>query len=175
MRADRRVLPGLALIRPAPIRPGRDADAAGFIALIETCWADYPGCVLDVDAEAPHLRALATHYAGRGGALFVAGEVEGMAATAPLGDGLWEICQVYVHPRLHGTGLGGALLEHSERHALASGATRLMLWTDTRFLRAHRFYEKHGYVHDSRTRALHDIAATIEYAYAKSCPAPQRR
>jgi hypothetical protein len=42
------------------IRPGRDSDAAGFIALIGACWAEYPGCVLDVDGELPELRALAT-------------------------------------------------------------------------------------------------------------------
>ena len=58
-RADRGVLR-----EPALIRPGRDDDAAGFIALIEACWAEYPGCILDVEAEAPHLRALASYYAG---------------------------------------------------------------------------------------------------------------
>jgi hypothetical protein len=51
------------------LRPGRDADAEGFIALIGACWAAYPGCVLDVDGEVPELRALATHFAGQGGAL----------------------------------------------------------------------------------------------------------
>ncbi len=73
---DRRVLPEAPLIRP-----GRDEDAPRFIALIERCWADYPDCVLDVDAEAPELRALASYYAGRGGALWLAGEGAGMIAT----------------------------------------------------------------------------------------------
>ena len=50
------------------IRPGLDGDAAGFIALIARCWAEYPGVVLHVDAEVPELRALATYYAGIGGA-----------------------------------------------------------------------------------------------------------
>jgi GNAT superfamily N-acetyltransferase len=42
-----------------------------------------------------------------------------------------------------------------------------VLWTDTRFHRAHRFYEKHFYVRAGAIRALHDIANTIEYRYAK--------
>ncbi|MBX6374229.1 MAG: GNAT family N-acetyltransferase, partial [Acetobacteraceae bacterium] len=54
------------------LRPGRDDDAEGFIALIGACWAEYPGCVLDVDGEVPELRALATHFARQGGALWAA-------------------------------------------------------------------------------------------------------
>src|ERR1700733_5019457 len=50
------------------LRPGRDADADGFVALIGACWDQYPGIVLDVDAEMPELRALASHYANKGGA-----------------------------------------------------------------------------------------------------------
>ena len=44
------------------IRAGRDEDAGGFIALIGAAWAEYPGCVLDVDGELPELRALATYF-----------------------------------------------------------------------------------------------------------------
>ncbi|HYZ62994.1 MAG TPA: GNAT family N-acetyltransferase [Acetobacteraceae bacterium] len=123
--------------------------------------------MLDVDLEAPELRALASYYRGRGGMLWVAGEVDGMVAAAPLDGGAWEICRVYVHPRLHGAGLGRELLELAERHALAQGATEVVLWTDTRFRRAHRFYENHSYVRAGPIRALHDIANTVEYRYAK--------
>jgi GNAT superfamily N-acetyltransferase len=42
-----------------------------------------------------------------------------------------------------------------------------VLWTDTRFRRAHRFYERWSYVRDGPIRALHDIADTVEYRYAK--------
>ena len=49
------------------IRPGHDADGDGFIALIRSCWSLYPGVILDVDREAPELRALASLDAWRGG------------------------------------------------------------------------------------------------------------
>lgn len=120
-----------------------------------------------MDAEAPELRRLASYYAERRGALWLAGDGAGMVATVPLEAGAWEICRVYVHPSQHGAGLGPALLATAERHAIASGATELVLWTDTRFHRAHRFYEKQGYVREGAVRALHDIAGTIEYRYAK--------
>lgn len=123
--------------------------------------------MLDVDLEAPELRTLASHYAARGGALWIAGDGEGMVATAPDEEGAWEICRVYVHPRQHGTGLGARLLATAEAHAAASGARTLFLWTDTRFERAHRFYEKQGYRRTGEMCELHDIANSIEYRFVK--------
>ena len=120
-----------------------------------------------MDAEAPELRALATYYAGRGGALFLAGEGDGMIATVPAGGDAWEICRVYVHPRLHGTGLAQALLHTAETYAAAAGARQFTLWTDTRFHRAHRFYERQAYRRQAATRDLHDIAQSVEYEYRK--------
>jgi GNAT superfamily N-acetyltransferase len=152
------------------IRPGLDTDAAGFIALIRACWSLYPGCVLDVDGEEPQLRALGSYYAGLGGAVWVAergGFVAGMVATRPLGDGAWEVCKVYASPEMHGGGLGHALLDTAEAHAIAAGASRLALWSDTRFDRAHRFYEKRSYVRSGPIRVLHDISNSLEFAYGK--------
>ena len=54
------------------IRPGSDADGPALIALIWACWSAYPGIRMDVDREMPELHALATYYAGQGGALWVA-------------------------------------------------------------------------------------------------------
>jgi len=152
------------------IRPGRDSDAGAFIALIWACWSRYPGVRMDVDGEMPELHALATYYTGQGGALWAAesdGRVIGMIATRPLQDGVWEICRVYADPALHGSGLGHHLLTVAESHAMAAGATRLVLWSDTRFDRAHRFYEKRSYVRQGPIRVLQDISHSLEYAYAK--------
>jgi GNAT superfamily N-acetyltransferase len=153
------------------IRPGRDSDAAGFIALIGACWGEYPGCVLDVDNEAPELRALATHVAGRGGALWaaeVSGAVVGMIAAVPLNhDHAWEISRMYVAQSHRGTGLAAELLHKAEAHARAAGARRMVLWTDTRFEAAHKFYEKHSYVRAGSIRVLDDRSRSLEFRYAK--------
>ena len=80
--------------------------------------------------------AFASHYAGKGGALWAMeadGQIAGMVATVPREGGAWEICHLYVLPSLHGSGLGHRLLETAERQALAAGASRLVLWSDTRF------------------------------------------
>jgi len=153
------------------IRDGLDSDAEGVIALIGACWAEYPGCVLDVDGEVPELRALATWFAGQDGRLWVAeqdGRLVGMVGTRPLReDAAWEICRMYVDAGARGAGLAAALLGTAEAHARAGGAARLVLWTDTRFTRAHGFYEKHGYVRQGSIRILDDLSNSLEFRYAK--------
>jgi GNAT superfamily N-acetyltransferase len=155
----------------ATIRPGRDTDADGIIPLIGACWSEYPDIVMDVDSEMPELRALATYYQGKGGALWVAeaaDRIVGMIAARPDGDGVWEICRVYVLPNLHGGGLGHRLLDIAEAHAWSAGATTLELWSDTRFRRAHRFYEKRGYRQAGPTRVLNDLSVSVEFHYVRS-------
>ena len=118
----------------------------------------------------PEYRTLASYYSKHGGALWAAhdnGQIVGMTATRPLPDGAWEICRVYVLPRLHGGGLGHRLLDVAEAHASSGGATRLVLWSDTRFDRAHRFYEKRSYVRSGPVRVLTDISNSLEYGFAK--------
>ena len=152
-----------------PIRSGQDTDGPGIIALIAACWSAYPGVYMDVDGEMPQLRHLASSYAEQGGALWVAEadrRIVGMIAVRPDGSS-WEICQVYADPSLHGSGLGHVLLSHAESHAIQAGAQRLCLWSDTRFERAHRFYEKRSYVRRGGIRALNDISNSLEFGYAK--------
>ena len=161
---------GGELPAPSTIRFGRDTDGPAIIALIWACWSAHPGVKMDVDGEMPELHALASYYADRGGRLWIAesdGKVTGMIAIRPMDEATWEICRVYVDPSRHGSGLGHALLDRAERHAIAAGAERLALWSDTRFDRAHRFYEKRSYVRHGPVRVLHDISNSLEFGYAK--------
>ena len=158
------------MISSPVLRAGRDADAAGFIALMSACWLEYPGCVVDIDGEAPELHALASYFAKCGGTLWAAeqnGQVVGMIGTRPLADGAWELCKVYAYPDQRGTGLAQALVDAADAHARAHGATEMKLWSDTRFDRAHRFYEKLGYVRAGAIRVLDDLSHSLEFGYAR--------
>lgn len=153
------------------LRPGRDNDGEGFVRLITDCWSEYPGCIMDLDGENPELRALASYFTAHGGALWAAedgGEIVGMVATHPLDEPVeWELCRMYVAAGLRGSGLAHRLAEAVETHARAAGGQVLRLWTDTRFTRAHRFYERRGFVRGPDIRVLHDVSNTLEYAYSK--------
>ena len=99
-----------------------------------------------------------------------------MIATRPSSDMMWEICRVYVMPDRHGSGLGAALLETAEGYARRSGASVYELWTDTRFTRAHRFYEKHDYRKQPEQRTLYETdGPVVEFLYRKLPlrPSPQ--
>lgn len=152
------------------LRAARDEDADGIISVVSGCWGEYPGCVTDIDGEAPELRALASHLAARGGAGWVAemaGAVGGLVACWPLEDDAWEVGKMYVDATLRGTGAATALLRAAEEHAREHGATALKLWSDTRFNRAHAFYEKHGFLRAGPIRSLDDRSHSIEFGYAK--------
>jgi GNAT superfamily N-acetyltransferase len=157
------------------IRPGRDTDGPAMIALIWACWSAYPGIRMDVDREMPELHALATYYGEKGGALWVSlvdGKITGMIAACPADRATadratWEICRLYVSPLLHGSGLGHRLLDQAEHHAIAAGGQCFILWSDTRFDRAHRFYEKRSFIQFGPVRVLNDISNSLEYPYTK--------
>ena len=91
-----------------------------------------------------------------------------MVATVPLGGGEWEIKRLYVARPLRGAGLALRLLATAEGFAAERRAARLVLWSDTRFDRAHRFYEKQGYVRAGPVRALNDLSHSLEFGYTKA-------
>lgn len=124
---------------------------------------------MDVDGEVPELRALASYFASRGGALWAAeagAEIVGVVGVAP-GAGFWEICKMYVAREHRGSGLARALLGHAEAFAREAGAERLRLWSDTRFERAHAFYERQGYVRAGAIRVLNDLSNSLEFPFMK--------
>ena len=63
------------------LRAARDADGPGVIAVVAAAYAEYPGCVLDVEAEVPELKAPASAYARQSGRFWVA---QGVADAAEI-------------------------------------------------------------------------------------------
>lgn len=153
------------------LRDATDADGPALIALIGRCFADYPGCVLAVDAEMPALRAIATRYAAQGGRYWVAEaarRVIGSVGLKPSGDGaVAELTNLYVAPAARRRGLGRRLVERIEAEARSRGAAYIELWSDTRFADAHRLYAPTGFARRPGTRSLHDLSGSVEYGFVK--------
>jgi predicted GNAT family N-acyltransferase len=154
------------------VLPVDDGDSAALIELIGTCWAAYPGCVLDVDGEEPWLRAPATAYREWGGLMWVAtldGQVVACVGLKPRADAV-ELKSLYVAPAARRRGLGERLSRLVEVEATRRDVTRVVLWSDTRFTDAHRLYERLGYRRLSDVRELHDLSSSVEYSYQKDLP-----
>mgnify|MGYP001829116333 CR=1 FL=1 len=152
------------------IRCATDHDGDGLGALIAACFAEYPGCVFDRAAEFAELDAIATHFEQLRGALWVAeqgGAIVGSLGVRPLPSAAVELLKVYVGEPWRGSGLAGRLLEHAVAFACARDAAVLELWSDTRFLRGHRFYEKHGFRRTGESRRLADLSDTVEARFVR--------
>lgn len=169
------------------IRPATNADGDAIAALIEAAFSEYDGCIFDRAAEFPELDAVATHFAGCGGIIWVAQsgpDVIGSLAVAPSANedapaGAMELFKVYVARAARRRGVARILFEHAFAHAEAAGAPEIRLWTDTRFTDAHRFYERCGFQRQPGARELHDLSDTWEYPYrlaltAAGAPNPSR-
>jgi GNAT superfamily N-acetyltransferase len=106
----------------------------------------------------------------RRGAAWVAepdGAVAGLAACWPRDGDTWEIGKMYVGAAARGSGAATALLDAAEQFARTQGAVEIVLWSDTRFLRAHAFYEKHCFVRSGPIRALGDKSNSVEFGFSK--------
>ena len=62
-------------------------------------------------------------------------------------------------------GVAKRLLDRALAFAASRGMTAITLWTDSRFLDGHRFYERHGFRRMPGVRALHDGSNSLEFNF----------
>lgn len=154
-----------------PIRLARDDDSGPLSALIAASFAEYPGCVF-VAAELPELRRPATSFALKGGRLWIAdgleGRIAGSLGVTPVPEqNAPELAKVYVDGTRRGSGLAQALFAKALDYAQQGGFAEMTLWSDTRFTRGHRFYEKLGFIRWPGERYLGDVSESWEYHFRK--------
>lgn len=169
------------------LRAAFDADAQDLFGLLTLCFAEYPGCYTDPHGDLPDLvkpgrwkerRGKMENGAdGRllGGEFLVVEDERGrvcacIALDFPRldtdGSVVAELHRLYVRPDQRGRGLAGALVNRVEAMAREAGARRIELWSDTRFLTAHRLYERLGYARGG-VRPLGDISQSVEFFFDK--------
>jgi putative acetyltransferase len=148
------------------LRRARNEDSEGVIDLIARVFAEYEGCVLDVDLEEPELRTPADSFT-RLWVLVEGDRVLGCGGLVDCGEGRVELKKLYLDPSVRGEGHAERFSELIEEYARSVGASAIELWSDTRFLAAHAFYGKTGFEQTGRTRDLGDLSNTTEYHYVK--------
>jgi putative acetyltransferase len=100
------------------------------------------------------------------------GSVVGSVACRPTPDAEGvELQMLYVMAPWRRRGLGSRLVALVEGEAVRRRATFVELWSDTRFLDAHRLYVDLGYEQRPEVRALHDLSHTHEYHFVRPLPA----
>jgi GNAT superfamily N-acetyltransferase len=153
------------------IRPVRDADGQDLIGLITLCFAEYPGCVFDPHGDMPDILLPAQSRLALEGAFLAVEDATGRVCACVGIDfpdaRTAELHRLYVRPDAQGQGLGRHLTARMEDIARQHGASRMILWSDTRFQKAHALYEHLGYRLGNETRSLGDLSASREFFFEK--------
>lgn len=158
-------------LRPRPVR---DRDAGALIALVGAVYAEYEGCVLDLAGVDADLVAPRASIEAKRGDLWVVEDSHdhvvatcGWAPSEVTGDTAVELKRLYVRADRRGSGLGTWLVGQVEQVARERGASVVELWSDSRFVDAHRLYERLGYAATGTVRELNDPSETTEYHFLK--------
>lgn len=142
------------------LRPALADDQDSIIRLIDSIFREYgeriflPGCDRDLtDIEGSYRRL--------GGEFMVLEGEDGIVGThAILPDassaGSVHFRRLYLKPVLHGGPYGRALMDWALGWTVERRFVRACLWSDVRFTRAHRFYEKVGFTRGAETRMMFD-------------------
>jgi N-acetylglutamate synthase-like GNAT family acetyltransferase len=150
------------------LRPTVPEDVPGILALISEVYTEY-GCVLNAEEEERHLLEPGPYFRAHGGEFWVVEENGTIRATAAvmLDEDAGELKSLYVHSSLRRQGWGRKLTVLAIDYVRANGKQKMILWSDTRFLDAHRLYRSLGF-REMGMRELHDSNNTVEYGFELS-------
>ena len=150
------------------LRPTIPEDVPGILKLIGEVYAEYD-CVLDAEGEERHLLEPGPYFRAHGGEFWVVEEDGTIRATAAvmLHEGSGELKTLYVHPSLRRQGWGRRLTDLAIDFARAAEKRKMILWSDTRFVDAHRLYRSMGFS-EMGIRDLKDSNNTVEYGFEMS-------
>jgi putative acetyltransferase len=149
------------------VRPATSKDTDGILSLVGEVYAEY-ACVLDLENEEKYLLEAGEFFRASGGEFWVVedeGRIEATVAVF-LSEGAGELKTLYVHRSLRRQGWGRRLVELATEHARRAGRARMFLWSDTRFIEAHRLYRSMGF-EECGLRELKDVNNSVEYGFEK--------
>lgn len=105
-----------------------------------------PESALPIDDQ--DLQNIAHYYSGKS-KFWVAelnGHIIGTVGLKDKGKQIGKLRRMFVIHEAHGTGVGQQLLDTAIKYAKNNGFTKVILNTHARMKRAHRFYEKNGFI-----------------------------
>lgn len=149
---------------PSP-RPTVPEDVPGILKLIGNVYAEYD-CVLNAEKEERHLLEPGPYFRSHGGEFWVVevGGVVRATVAVTLEEQTGELKSLYVDSSLRRQGWGRRLTDLAIDYVRQRGASKMILWSDTRFTDAHRLYRSMGFQEIGR-RELHDSNNSVEFGF----------
>jgi N-acetylglutamate synthase-like GNAT family acetyltransferase len=150
------------------LRPATKEDVPSILQLIDGVYAEY-GCKLDAEREERHLLDPGAYFRASGGEFWVIEEEGTIRASVAvlLHPDTSELKSLYVHSSLRRHGWGRRLTELAIEHARRHARPAMILWSDTRFVDAHRLYRRLGF-QECGYRELNDSNNSKEYGFKLS-------
>jgi putative acetyltransferase len=146
------------------LRFANNQDQKGIVDLIDGVLKEHNDSICLENSESD-LKDIQEHFFESGGAFWVLvdstdslAKVVGTHAVLPILDNP-TICtfkRLYLAKNLRGGEWGNRLMLQNIEWAKEQGMTRVEFWSDTRFARAHRFFEKFGFESSGEIRVMHD-------------------
>ncbi|GEM47889.1 N-acetyltransferase [Deinococcus cellulosilyticus NBRC 106333 = KACC 11606] len=135
---------------PMQIRPFQPEDTQGIVQLILPIQTEEFGIPITLEDQ-PDLLDIQNFYQQGQGNFWVAvqdGQVVGTISLLDIGNNQGALRKMFVHPDFRGKPFGTAqkLLEVLLSWAREKGMKEVLLGTTAKYLAAHRFYEKNGFV-----------------------------
>ena len=168
----------------ARVLPATETDLPAIARLAGVIWrAHYPGIIstAQIDYMLAKMYSLETmreeicRRAIRYERLLVGEEMAGFAAHGPTETPeVFKLHKIYLHPALHGQGLGSLLLRHCEGEVCQLGAHRLALTVNKRNAKAIAAYQRNGFaITDSVVVDIGGGFVMDDYVMAKELRPPQ--
>lgn len=158
------------------IRKATNKDSAKLIALISEVYSEYGETMFTEGADSD-LLDIEGRYAEKGGAFVVlenpSGEIVGCHATSPIDiyTGLLTFRRLYLDRSQRGGGLGKRLMDWAMDWAHSNKFNRVEFWSDTRFSKAHAFFERYGFERCDEIREMNDgVEPYREYFFSADIP-----
>lgn len=141
----------------------RSANNSDFEAIFEIINAHYQkhGDRVWLEGHDSDLLDIESGYSGKDGAFVVLedqGTIVGTHATQPvdISKGLLTFRRLYVKAAYHGRGAGKLLFDWAMDWTAENNFKRVEFWSDIRYKRAHKFFEKYGFINSGKIQHLED-------------------
>jgi putative acetyltransferase len=141
------------------LRNATSSDSDAIVSLIAAVYEEY-GERMCLDGADSDLVAIDNHYA-EGAFMVCEAPNGGVAGTVALiaDRARPSVCwlkRFYLDAQFRGLGPADAMLRWALERAGALKMDRMEFWSDTRFERAQRFYEKNGFIRSGTVRTMYD-------------------
>ena len=150
------------------IRTATEQDQAGIFELIQRVYDEFDYVADATKGERDLVNLQATYFNPGGSFWILVSEARVIGTHAALPTETPSVCtfrRLYLDSTHRGGQAGNQLMQVAIDWARDEKYQRIEFWSDLKFHRAHRFFDRFGFVRTDETRSLHDGVQPYQEAF----------